>query len=285
MHRAFRLLHQLPRSTAPLRGTLALRAQPVVHKRSPLVWISAAAAAGYLGYETYRSPIFAEASYVGTVSEPNTMLNFPIYLNTDASWKRLVGLGVRQVSFLNINVYVLGLYMPAKDIESLKSFKQWKNFDKSEFLSKEDMAMSLLDQPVDVSIRIVPVRTTSSQHLRDGFTRSLLQRMRDQSADMTEDEEREIMQAIQVFKSYFPAAKVKKDTEFVFTKTRDDTLKMEFEGKEMGTVKNKWLAKNFVMGYLNPVQPASELARQDIASGFEKLLREQEQESEDTNKA
>lgn len=121
--------------------------------------------------------------------------------------------------------------------------------------------------------------------MRDGFTRSLLQRMRDQSAEMTEDEEREIMQAIQAFKSYFPSAKVKKDTEFVFTKTRDGMLKMEFEGKEMGTVKNKWLAKNFVMGYLNPAQPASELARQDIASGFEKLLHDEEKPSEDAKTA
>lgn len=75
----------------------------------------------------------------------------------------------------------------------------------------------------------VPVRATNTQHLRDGFTRFLLQRMRDQSEHMSEEEEREIMKAIQEFKSNFPAAKVKKDTEFVFTKTRDGGLKIEFE--------------------------------------------------------
>lgn len=67
------------------------------------------------------------------------------------------------------------------------------------------------------------------QHLRDGFTRSLLQRMRDQSHDMSEEEERQVMKAIQEFKSQFPLSNVKKGTEFVFTKTRDGALKMEYE--------------------------------------------------------
>lgn len=67
------------------------------------------------------------------------------------------------------------------------------------------------------------------QHLRDGFTRSLLQRMRDQSQDMSEEEERQVMKAIQEFKSQFPLSNVKKGTEFVFTKTRDGGLKMEYE--------------------------------------------------------
>lgn len=46
---------------------------------------------------------------------------------------------------------------------------------------------------------------------------------------MTEEQEREIMKAIQEFKSNFPSAKVKKGAEFVFTKNRDGYLEMEFE--------------------------------------------------------
>lgn len=80
-----------------------------------------------------------------------------------------------------------------------------------------------------VIIVIVPVRNTNTQHLRDGFTRSLLQRMRNQSESMTEDEEREILDAIREFKTLFVNAKVKKDTEFIFTKTKDGQFKMEYE--------------------------------------------------------
>ena len=76
-------------------------------------------------------------------------------------------------------------------------------------------------------MHLVPVRGTNTQHLRDGFTRALLQRMRDQ--DLTEDEEREIMKGIQEFKTNFPSGNVKKGTEFVFTKTSDGSLKMQHE--------------------------------------------------------
>jgi hypothetical protein len=77
------------------------------------------------------------------------------------------------------------------------------------------------------SIFLVPARTTNSQHLRDGFLRLFMQRMKDQS--LSEDEEREILGAIQEFKSSFASMKVKKDTEFIFTKTKDGAFKMSYE--------------------------------------------------------
>ncbi|KAJ8660300.1 hypothetical protein O0I10_003757 [Lichtheimia ornata] len=262
--------------------TVAASQRATTTSPSMAVWAVAAGfvatTGGYLTWKnTMHNPVLAEAKYAGTVEEPSTKLSFPINLQTDSDWKRLVGLGPRTVSFLGINVYVLGLYMRSQDIGMLKTLKGWEQFDKEEFLSKETMAMTLLEQPMDVTIRIVPARGTNMQHLRDGFTRSLLQRMRDQSHDMSEEKEREVMKAIQEFKSQFPLSNVKKGTEFVFTKTRDGGLKMEYEGKDLGTVNNAWLAKNFVMGYLNPTTPASEVARQDIAKGFDTLLNNKDQ--------
>jgi hypothetical protein len=134
------------------------------------------------------------------------------------------------------------------------------------------MAEEFLSQPFDVSIRLVPVRATNTQHLRDGFLRLLMQRMKDQS-DLTESEEREILMAIQEFKSNFVSMRVKKDTEFVFTKTKTGGFKMSYEGKDLGTVEHPWLAKNFFMSYLDPEHPSSEAALHDIANGFEKLMK------------
>lgn len=51
--------------------------------------------------------------------------------------------------------------------------------------------------------------------------------MKDQS--LTEDEEREILGAIQEFKVNFVSMKIKKDTEFIFTKTKDGSFKMSYE--------------------------------------------------------
>ncbi|KAI7890199.1 chalcone-flavanone isomerase-domain-containing protein [Mucor mucedo] len=116
--------------------------------------------ASYLGL---KEPAYSEApAYVGTVEDPATHLAFPVFLNTDNEWKRLVGLGVRFVSFLKINVYVLGLYMRSEDIGALRQL--WKNFDKAKFLENNDLAEQFLEQPYDISIRIVPARGTNTQH-------------------------------------------------------------------------------------------------------------------------
>ena len=139
----------------------------------------------------------------------------------------MIGLGPRTVTFININVYVLGLYMRSEDIGELKKLEGWKNFDKSKFLEDDTLAEELLDQPYDISIRLVPARSTNTQHLRDGFLRLFMSRLKDQS--LTEDEERDIMGAIQEFKKNFINMKVKKDTEFIFTKTKDGSFNMSYE--------------------------------------------------------
>lgn len=75
----------------------------------------------------------------------------------------------------------------------------------------------------------MPARGTNTQHLRDGFLRLLMQRMKEQ--DLTEEEEKKILEGIQDFKKNFVSMKVKKDTEFVFTKTSQGGLKMIYEVK------------------------------------------------------
>ncbi|KAI8327838.1 chalcone-flavanone isomerase [Choanephora cucurbitarum] len=214
----------------------------------------------------------AEApAYKGSVEDEATQLPFPIHLNTNNEWKRLIGLGVRTVTFLKMNVYVIGMYMKKDDIEALKSLEGWKDFEQAAFLETSELAESLLEQPYEISLRLVPARATNTQHLRDGFLRLLMQRMKDQS--MTEEEEREALKAMQEFKSNFVSMNVKKNSEFIFTKTKEGGLRMSYEGKDWGTVENAWLAKNFVMSYLEPNAPSSEAALHDIALGFQTLLK------------
>lgn len=74
--------------------------------------------------------------------------------------------------------------------------------------------------------------------------------MRDHSKELTEDDERQILEGIQDFKAKFPSTKVNKGDEFIFTRTANGGLKIEFQGKELGTVKNRWVADNFVVGYV-----------------------------------
>lgn len=57
-----------------------------------------------------------------------------------------------------------------------------------------------------------------------------MQRMKQQT--LTEDQEKEILIAIQEFKNNFVTMGVKKETEFVFTKTKEGGLKMIYEVRQ-----------------------------------------------------
>ncbi|KAG2230957.1 chalcone-flavanone isomerase-domain-containing protein [Thamnidium elegans] len=276
MLRLSRTLTRLPVGTSRLVSCRPLTSVAIAQKtmwsstNKKLAWTTLGACLITASYLGLKQPAYAEEpGYVGTVEDPATNIAFPVFLNTDNEWKRLVGLGARFVSFLKVNVYVVGMYMRGEDIGALQ--KLWKNFDKSEFLKDNQMATEFLDQPYDISIRIVPARNTNTQHLRDGFLRLLMQRMKDQ--DLTEQEERDVLQGIQEFKKNFTSMKVKKNSEFVFTKTKEGGLKMVYEDKDWGTVDNKWIAKNFLMSYLDPKAPSSEAALLDIADGLERLLK------------
>ncbi|KAI8582197.1 hypothetical protein K450DRAFT_227872 [Umbelopsis ramanniana AG] len=53
--------------------------------------------------------------------------------------------------------------------------------------------------------------------------------MREQAKDLSEDDERRILEAIQDFKAKFPKTKVNKGDEFIFTRTAKGGLQIEFQ--------------------------------------------------------
>ncbi|CAG8505478.1 11286_t:CDS:2 [Acaulospora colombiana] len=196
--------------------------------------------------------------------EPNSKVQIPNHLTLyNGRRARLVGLGIRTVSLLRMKVYVIGMYISEDDIGVLKN---WKGYDKEKFLSTDDdsLAYELLGQPVDIAIRIEPVRNTNGQHLKDGFTRTLTNRMREGHLD--EDEAEQALEALKEFKSKFPRISIKAGTSLILTKQRDGNLRMEYEGKDFGVIKSPWLAKNLFMGYLTANNPISKEQQQKIKS-------------------
>ena len=115
---------------------------------------------------------------------------------------QLTGLGIRTVSFLGIQVYVVGLYVAADDVPTLQTalIKQAVGPDVGAtalILSEKKKLRDLLLDPVESErvwsevlrenrirtvFRIVPTRTTDFQHLRDGWLRAITSRT--QKADL-----------------------------------------------------------------------------------------------------
>ncbi|KAF2032391.1 hypothetical protein EK21DRAFT_61135 [Setomelanomma holmii] len=109
---------------------------------------------------------------------------------------QLLGLGIRKVSFLRVQVYVVGLYVKTADIATLQNYLiNTVNPAASALIpgEKDDLRNSLLDPEksnkiwetilskdgagaVNMAFRVVPCRGTDFKHLQDGWMRGIASR-------------------------------------------------------------------------------------------------------------
>jgi len=119
---------------------------------------------------------------------------FPKHLEIGDQEYTLVGSGIRTVSFLRIQVYVVGLYVSTPDLPTL-SIHLLRHVAPSgatsTTVSERDTLRTLLLSPehseriftallqnshISTALRIVPTRNTDFSHLRDGWIRSITAR-------------------------------------------------------------------------------------------------------------
>lgn len=101
----------------------------------------------------------------------------------------LLGLGIRRVSFLKVQVYVVGLYVKTSSLHKLQnSLINTVNPSASALIPGEKDALrtalldpersteiwsAILDSGIEMAIRISPTRGTDFNHLRDGLMRGI----------------------------------------------------------------------------------------------------------------
>ncbi|KAF9741877.1 hypothetical protein PMIN02_008675 [Paraphaeosphaeria minitans] len=130
----------------------------------------------------------------------------PEAIESEAEYQ-LLGLGIRKVSFLQVQVYVVGLYVRSSDLHILQNHLiNTVNPTASALIpgEKEDLRKALLDpqrsteiwdailarkgvDAVDMAFRVVPTRGTDFAHLRDGWMRGIASRtdeVRKRQADL-----------------------------------------------------------------------------------------------------
>ncbi|KAF9691000.1 hypothetical protein EKO04_011213 [Ascochyta lentis] len=126
---------------------------------------------------------------------PNTSTTGPEAITTESEYQ-LLGLGIRKVSFLRVQVYVVGLYVKTADLATLQNHLiNTVNPTASALIpgEKEDLRKALLDPDrstqiweailsrdgigaVDMAFRVVPCRGTDFKHLQDGWMRGIASR-------------------------------------------------------------------------------------------------------------
>lgn len=130
-----------------------------------------------------------------TINLPNTSTVGPEGFSSESQYQ-LLGLGIRKVSFLRVQVYVVGLYVKTADLATLQNHLiNTVNPTASALIpgEKDDLRKALLDPErstqiweailsrdgmgaVDMAFRVVPCRGTDFKHLQDGWMRGIASR-------------------------------------------------------------------------------------------------------------
>ncbi|TIB03446.1 hypothetical protein E3P94_00767 [Wallemia ichthyophaga] len=184
----------------------------------------------------------------------------------DSGALKLLGLGVRTVSFLSIRVYSLGIYAEESAHSALSAVENVKEkltrtASQDSDMVGEKLMERLITSPYTFAVRIVPVRNTDFGHLRDGFVRAVQARMK--TSQLGAEESQQVNESLQTFKSFFPPSKVPKGDELTLTKTRSGDLVLSYKGDTLGRLDSKsegvkFISTQLLLAYFadkNPISP------------------------------
>jgi hypothetical protein len=221
----------------------------------------------------------------------------------------LLGLGIRTVSFLSIQVYVVGLYVATADLAALQSrlVKAGASVDGASTLvgpEVDALRKKLLDANESTEIwdkivrqdgirsvvRVVPTRKTDYSHLRDGWVTGIMSRSGNQKTGIGGEkfDDEGFGQAIQTFKGMFGRKSLGKGRIMLLEreatgglvgweepadpgKPRIDPTKLNTRFQRMGQVDDERVSRLIWLGYLAGAKVSSEPARQDIVDGVMEL--------------
>ncbi|EGS17553.1 chalcone isomerase-like protein [Thermochaetoides thermophila DSM 1495] len=207
----------------------------------------------------------------------------------------LVGMGVRTVTFVNLQVYLVGYYVATTDLAALQSalIKHVNPIATTLIPEERDqLRTQLLDNnegeriwndllargiPARSAFRIVPVRDTDFHHLRDGFVRAIQARAPSIAGNNVDDEA--FGEAVRKFRAAFKRGSVPKRRELLLIRDQQGKLALVYDsGKNergssssrqlLGTVEDERLTRALWLNWLAGKKVASEAARKNIVDGI-----------------
>lgn len=199
---------------------------------------------------------------------------------------QLMGLGVRTVSFLGIEVYVVGMYVATEDIALLQRalVKKIAPGGSTLVAGEKDKLKELLYDPEEGTriwsdllkesgartlIRIVPVKKTDFKHLRDAWVRSLTTRAQ---SDKDEYGDEQFGKSVAELKLLFSGGSIPKGKELLMLRDAKGKLAIWYDdGKKgaqrLGDVVDERISRAVWLNYLAGKSVSSEPARKSIIEG------------------
>jgi len=201
---------------------------------------------------------------------------------------QLLGLGIRTVSFLGIQVYVVGLYIAVDDIATFQEAlvrkidpvastlvagekEKLKAILFDPVTGEEVWGSILKDTGVRTLLRIVPTRNTDFHHLRDAWVRQITARA--QSPAYKEEYADESFGAsVQELKKLLNRGSVPKGKELLLSRDARGQLAVWYDdgktAQRLGMVEDERISRAVWLNYLAGKTVASEPARKDIIEGI-----------------
>lgn len=199
---------------------------------------------------------------------------------------QLMGLGIRTVSFLGIQVYVVGMYVATDDIAILQDTMIRKIAPGGSTLvagEKDKLKQQLYDPEegtriwnevlkdsgVRTLIRIVPCRNTDFHHLRDAWVRSLTAK----SQTNREEYGDELFgKSVADFKALFNRGSIPKQKELLMSRDPKGKLAIWYDdgkngAQRLGDLTDERISRIVWLNYLAGKTVASEPARKSIVEG------------------
>ncbi|KAG7881505.1 hypothetical protein KL935_001712 [Ogataea polymorpha] len=252
------------------------------------------AVGSYFSYTQLLSDAAPEQDPENLVSVDSSVHAFPV-VTSDYLLQtpfQLLGYGIRMVTFLNMKVYALGIYVAREDLPLLKKTLTSVSPDPSQVaFSLRDPALSpqvvelLLSSGVRFSAKIVPVRNTDFNHLRDGLIKSIKSNPKYKELMKRGDGTDEKLNAgLDQLRKAFGARKMTatKNSTLMLQILSDGKLALSFqlyttqdqmaEPFRMGVVEEPLIGRLLFMSYLSGAKPLSEPARSKAIDGFISLL-------------
>ncbi|KAF8140008.1 chalcone-flavanone isomerase-domain-containing protein [Boletus edulis] len=212
----------------------------------PVLYGVASLLSAALAFRHASSPIHLDAPHTTSqdvVVDPATSVEFPKELRVPSRFPSLphslLGVGVRTVSFLGINVYSVGFYA---DLASLKL---------------KIPISATPEEKINYIVRntsCIPTRHTSWTHLRDGFMRTLTARLQlaKSRGTLPAETETAVQSPLRKLKSVFPTTKLSKGNPLdvhLTAPTGDPTRQRNLVFSDLGAVESDWVAEEFVFAY------------------------------------
>lgn len=199
---------------------------------------------------------------------------------------QLMGLGVRTVSFLGIEVYVVGMYVATDDIATLQDslVKKIAPGGSTLVAGEKDKLKEMLydaeegariwnevlrDSGVRTLVRIVPTKNTDFHHLRDAWVRGLTAKAQDNKEEYGDEV---FGKSVAEFKTLFNRGSVPKGKELLLARDQRGKLAVWYDdgkigAQRLGAVTDERISRVVWLNYLAGKSVASEPARKSIVEG------------------